>query len=143
MLKCSERDSRTPGFPARIMAFVSPGLAHVTCAMRTLFSAANAKDVAQFGVQCRVEKRSYCYPERHGGDLHITFYPRTGVCGQETSEHHWVGFFFKHPGTARQKSPCTMRFGVRERRRFSRANAGPLRWRWRCGDRGRGLDLRV
>jgi hypothetical protein len=94
MLKCSERGSRTPGFPAHIMAFVSPGVAHVTCAMRTLFSAANAKDVAQFGVQCRVEKRSYCYPERHGGDLHITFYPRTGVCGQETSEHHWVGFFF-------------------------------------------------
>jgi hypothetical protein len=39
--------------------------------------------------------------------------------------------FFLTPGTVRQKSLCTMRFGVRGRRRFSRANAGPL-----CGGGG-------
>jgi hypothetical protein len=54
---------------------------------------------------------------------YILLFPGTGVCGQETSEHYWVGFF-KPLGTVRQKSLCTMRFGVRGRRRFSRANAG-------------------
>jgi hypothetical protein len=73
MPRCSECESRTLGIPDRIMAFVFFwARSHH---MRDANSVQRGKRDRCCAVLCvrYVEKRSYRYPERHGGKLHIAF----------------------------------------------------------------------
>jgi hypothetical protein len=67
-LKCSDCEPLTSSIPDRIKTFIPLGIDDVA----TMFDAEDATDVVTFAERC-VEKRSYCYPDLHGGELHIAF----------------------------------------------------------------------
>jgi hypothetical protein len=144
MLEYSARDPRTPGFPDCIMASVLSWSrarhTHDACSVQQRQTRRMLRRLA-----CSVEstRGRIAMPSAMEVIYILPFSPRDGRMRTRDIGALIGSGCFGPPGTGRQKSLCTMPFRSPREAEIQVGRTQGMRWRWRCGGLGRGLELGV